>query len=148
MSLGSSYAHDDALPPSSHSTSIYHDDYSSLFLGTIFLEKNFPSFLLWGSYCLWHWGVFPVWCKMLGSSLHIPSVCLFLFIGELSPLTLRDIRDQWLLLPVIFVIIGKIMFVYFLLLDLLKKINFLVFLGCSIPSYGGLFLLLSSGVVD
>jgi hypothetical protein len=61
---------------------------------------------------------------------------------------LRFIRDQRLLLPVIFVVTGEIMFVYFLPLGLLEKINFLLFLGCSIPSYGGLFLLLSSGVVD
>ena len=33
---------------------------------------------------------------------HIHSVSLCHFIGELNPLILRDINDQWLLIPVIF----------------------------------------------
>jgi hypothetical protein len=53
-----------------------------------------------------------------------------------------------LLLPVIFAVTGEIMSVYFLPLGLLEEINFLIFLGYAIPSYAGLFLLLSSGVVD
>ena len=39
-----------------------------------------------------------------------PLVCLF--IGELSPLMLKDIKEKRLLLPVIFVIRGRIMFVW------------------------------------
>ena len=49
--------------------------------------------------------------KNAGSCLHIQSVSLRLFIGELNPLILRDIKEKWLLLPVIFVVRGGIMFV-------------------------------------
>ena len=46
-------------------------------------------------------------CKQqnVGSCLRIPSHSLCLFIGELSPLTLRDINDQGLLTPVTFLVI-------------------------------------------
>ncbi|EDL76338.1 rCG49580, partial [Rattus norvegicus] len=37
------------------------------------------------------------------SCLHIHCVSLYHFIGELSPLICRDIREQWLSFPVIFV---------------------------------------------
>jgi hypothetical protein len=43
-----------------------------------------------------------------GSFLHIQSLSLWLFIGELSQLILRDIKDKWLL-PIIFVVVGGIM---------------------------------------
>ena len=38
----------------------------------------------------------------VGSCFRIQSLSLCLFIGELSPLILSDINDQWLLTPVIF----------------------------------------------
>jgi hypothetical protein len=44
------------------------------------------------------------------SSLYIQSVSLCHFIGELSPLMLRDIKKKCLLLPVTFVVRGRIMF--------------------------------------
>ena len=47
-----------------------------------------------------------------GSCLYVQSVSLCLFIGEWSPLMLRDIKKKWLLLPVIFVVRGRIMFVW------------------------------------
>jgi hypothetical protein len=45
-----------------------------------------------------------------GSFLLIQSVNLCLFIGELSPLILRDIKEKRLLLPVIFVVRDGITF--------------------------------------
>jgi hypothetical protein len=45
-----------------------------------------------------------------GSCLHIQSVSLYLFIGELSALILRDIKEKKLLLPVIFIPRGGIVF--------------------------------------
>jgi hypothetical protein len=66
-----------------------------------------------------------------GSCLHIQSVSLCLFIGELSPLMLRDIKEMRLLLPVIFVVRGGIMVVWlsssYLLLGLLKDYFFCFF---------------------
>ena len=45
----------------------------------------------------------------VGSCLCIQSVSLCLFIGKLSPLILRGIKDRGLLLPVVFVFVGGIM---------------------------------------
>ena len=44
--------------------------------------------------------------------LHIQSISLYHFIGELIPLRLGDMKDQCLLIPVIFVVRGRIMFVW------------------------------------
>jgi hypothetical protein len=66
-----------------------------------------------------------------GSSLSIQCVSLCL-IGEMSPLILRDIRDQWILFPVIFVVKGGIMFLCFFSVYF-DKINLLIFL--SVVSY-------------
>jgi hypothetical protein len=44
--------------------------------------------------------------------LHSQSISLFLFIGELSPLILRDIKEKSLLLPVIFVVRVGILFLW------------------------------------
>ena len=46
----------------------------------------------------------------VGSCLCIQSVSLWLCIGELSPLILRDIKEKSLLLPVIFVVRVRILF--------------------------------------
>ena len=48
----------------------------------------------------------------VGSFLCIPSVSLCLFIGELSPLILRDIKEKSLLLPFIFVVRVGILFLW------------------------------------
>ena len=40
----------------------------------------------------------------------VASLCLF--IGELSPLMLRDIKEKWLLILVNFLVRGGIMFVW------------------------------------
>jgi hypothetical protein len=39
----------------------------------------------------------------VGSCLHIQSVSLCLFIGDFSPLMLRDIKDRRLFIPALFV---------------------------------------------
>jgi hypothetical protein len=41
-----------------------------------------------------------------GYCLHTCSVSLCLYIGELSPLILRDIKDRSLLVPIMFVVVG------------------------------------------
>jgi hypothetical protein len=59
----------------------------------------------------------------VGSCLCSLSVSLCLFIGELSPLILRDIKEKSLLLPIIFVVRVGILFFwffFFFLLGLLK----------------------------
>jgi hypothetical protein len=47
----------------------------------------------------------------VGLCLHVLSFSLCLFIGELIPLMLRDIKEKSLLTPIIFVVRGGIMFV-------------------------------------
>ena len=81
------------------------------FLGPFAWKLFFPTFYFEGISVFD--SVFSCMQQNAGSWLHIQSVGLCPFIGELSPLMLRDIRDQWLLLPVIFVVTGRIMFVCF-----------------------------------
>ena len=71
------------------------------FLGPFAWKTFSQPFTL--SRCLSLW-LRCVSCKQqnVGSCFHIQSLSLFLFIGELSPLILSDINDQWLLTPVIF----------------------------------------------
>jgi hypothetical protein len=65
-----------------------------------------------------------------GSCLHIQCGSLCVFIGKLSPLMLRDIKDQFLLPPVIIVVKGGIMFVGFSSLEfLMRRSNCYLFLG-------------------
>jgi hypothetical protein len=56
----------------------------------------------------------------VGSCLCSYSFSLCLLIGELSPLILRDIKENELLFPVIFVVRVGILFCGYLLLGLLK----------------------------
>jgi hypothetical protein len=51
-------------------------------------------------------------CKNAESCLSIQSVSLYLFIRELSPLMLVDIKEKGLLLPIIFYIRSGTMFVW------------------------------------
>jgi hypothetical protein len=104
----------------------YLNGYSSLFLGTIFLENYFPGFY---SEVVSDFVIEWVSCMHLnvGFCLHIKSVSLCLFIGELSPLILTDIKERRLLLPVIFVRGGNYVFCGYLLFGLLKD----YFLGFS-----------------
>jgi hypothetical protein len=71
----------------------------------------FQPFILryWLSFSL-RW----VSCKQenVGSCLCSQSVSLCLFIGELSPLILRDIKEKSLLLPIIFVVKVGILFLW------------------------------------
>ena len=89
----------------------YSNGYSSLFLRIICLENCFP--VLYSEVVfVFDTEVFPVCSKMPDLGLSIQAVILCLFAGELSPLMLRDIKEKWLLLPVIFVVRGGIMFVW------------------------------------
>jgi hypothetical protein len=56
------------------------------------------------------------------SCLYSQSVFLFLFIGELSPLMLRDILEKRLLLPVTFIVRGGIMFVWLFSFGFLERL--------------------------
>ena len=56
---------------------------------------------------------FPVCSKMLEATCIYSLLAIVFFIGELNQMILRDLRDQWLLLPVIFIVRGGIMFVCF-----------------------------------
>ena len=70
------------------------------FLGPFAWKTFSQPFIL--SRCLSLW-LRCVSCKPqnVGSCFRIQSLSLCLFIGELSPLILSDINDQWLLTPVI-----------------------------------------------
>jgi hypothetical protein len=71
----------------------------------------FFSLSFWGSVYLFPWDGFPVSSK-IGSCLCSQSVSLYLFIGELIPLILRDIKEKQLLLPIIFVVKVGILFLW------------------------------------
>ena len=75
------------------------------------LRKPFSILLLWDTFCLYYWGVFLV-CSKMQDPACISSLLVCLFIGELSPSVQRDIKEKWLLLPIIFVVTGRIMFVW------------------------------------
>jgi hypothetical protein len=75
--------------------------------------KKLPTLLLWGNVCLWLWGMFSVCSKMLDPVYISSLLAYFILLGELSSLMLRDTRDQWSLLPTIFVVRVGIMFVCF-----------------------------------
>jgi hypothetical protein len=52
-------------------------------------------------------------CSKILGPIYIFSMLAYVFYWELSPLMLRHIKDQCLLLHVIFVVRGGIMFVWF-----------------------------------
>ena len=84
-----------------------------------------------------------------GSCLHIQSVSLCIFNGKVSQLILRDIKDGWLPVRVIFVNGGSYVFVILSFWVYSKIINFLLFVWCKYPPCIGVFLLESSvGLVD
>jgi hypothetical protein len=72
-------------------------------------------------------------------------VCLF--IGELSPLILRDIKEKLLLRPIIFVVRVGILFMWPSSLVLLKD-YFLLFFKLTFPLCVGFFPLLSIEGLD
>ena len=80
-----------------------------------------------------------------GSCVYIQSVSLCLFIGELSPLILRDIKEKSLLLPVIFVVRVGILLMW---LSSFRFVERLLFLGCSFTPCVGVFHLLSFVELD
>ena len=82
------------------------------------LRKLFSSFLLWGGVCLCSWERFPVCSEMLVPA-YVASLLISLFIGEVSPLILRDIKEKSLL-PVTFLLELEFCSCGYLLLALLK----------------------------
>jgi hypothetical protein len=62
-----------------------------------------------------------------GSCLCIQSVTLFVFIGELSPLMSRDIKEKGLLLPAIFVARAGIMSVWLTSFGFVQRLVSFVF---------------------
>jgi hypothetical protein len=84
----------------------------------------------------------------VGSYLCIRFVSLGLFIGELSPVMLRDMKEDLCLLPVIFVVRGGILFIWLYSFGFVKKIILLLFLWSSFPPCVGVFHLLSCELVD
>jgi hypothetical protein len=99
------------------------------FLGP-FAWKIFSILLLWGNICLWLWSMFSVCSKIL-DPIYISSLLAYVFLlGELSPLMLRDIRDQWSLLSVIFAV--GIIFVCFSSFEfVVKRLISCLFLGVA-----------------
>ena len=63
-----------------------------------------------------------------GYSLCNQSVSLCLFIGELSPLILRDSKERYLLLPVIFVVRVGILFMWLFSFRLVERLGSWLFL--------------------
>ena len=75
----------------------------AFFLGTICLENYFPAFYS-EVVSVFVTEVHFLYAENTGSCLFIQSVSLYLFIGKLSPLMLRDIRHQRLLITATFVL--------------------------------------------
>ena len=96
------------------------------------LGKLFSNLFLWGSVCLLSLKWVSCMQQNAKSSLPIQSFSLCLLLGKLSSLLLRDIKEKWLLLPVIFVVRGRNMFLWLSSLGLLKD-YFLDFLESSFP---------------
>ena len=86
-----------------------------------------------------------------GFYFHIQSVSLCLFMIELSPFTLKDINDQWLLSPINLVfIVGDVnlcVFPFFWICCL-ENINCLCFCWCSRLPCVGVFLLVFLCLAD
>jgi hypothetical protein len=111
----------------------YQDGNSSLFHGTICLEDLFKSFYS-DIFSLCYWGVFLVCSKMLDLVCVSSLFAYVFFIGELSPLILRDIKDRWLLFPGLFVCLfvcrwlcGLVVLSFWLCCEMLNILYFLYF---------------------
>ena len=81
------------------------------------------------------------------SCVQIQSVSVCLFIGELSSLILRDIKDRRLLVPVIFGFVGGFMCLWFSPFGFVVS-GLLCFLWCGYLPCVGIFLLGSSVGLD
>ena len=115
------------------------------------LGKLFSILLLWGSACLCHWGGFCLCFKMLGP-VYISIILTYVFIEELSPWILRDIKDKFS-----FKVVASCYFcgyrwnyvcVVIFFWVCCEKTNFLLFLGCRFHLCVGVFLLLCSVGLD
>ena len=74
-------------------------------------------------------------CWVLGS-VYISSLLFYVFLGEFSPLMLRDIKEKGFLLPVIFVFRDGIMFVWLSSFGLVERL-----LSCFFSSLVSLIVL-------
>jgi hypothetical protein len=83
-----------------------------------FTHRYLLSLLLWCVSCMQ---------QNFKSCLPFQSVSLSLFMGELNPLILRDIKDRWLLLPDMFVLWVVLYACGSLLLALLWDAKYLIF---------------------
>jgi hypothetical protein len=70
----------------------------------------------------------------VGSYLYIQSVILCVFTGEMNPLMLKDIKENCLLLPVIFVVRGAIIFLWLYSFWFVEKKKITIFLFWSVVS--------------
>ena len=84
---------------------------------------------------------------MLGP-VYISSLLVCIFVEELSPLMLRDIKEKYPLPPVIFVVRGGIMFVWLSSFGFVERLLSCFFVGCSFPPCVGVCHLLSLVVMD
>ena len=84
----------------------------------------------------------------VGSCLSNQFVSLCLFIGDLSPLILRDIKEKPLLLPVIFVVRVGILFMLLSSFRFVERLLSCFSLGCSFPPCVGAFPLLALEGLD
>jgi hypothetical protein len=72
---------------------VYYNGYSSLFLGTICLENCFPTFYSEVVSVFVDEVCFLYEAKILGP-VYISSQLVFVFLGELSPMILRDTKEK------------------------------------------------------
>ena len=66
------------------------------------LGRTFSSLFVWGSDCICYWGRFLECKEMLDLVLISSLLALCSFIDEFSSLILKNIKDRWLVVPVMF----------------------------------------------
>ena len=92
------------------------DSYNSLLLKSVWLENLFLTFY---SEVMYFFDIEVCFLNVAEGwvlfSYHFVTLCLF--IGELIPMTLRDINDQWLLILLFLVFVVVLVCVYFPFLD-------------------------------
>jgi len=105
------------------------------------LGKLFSSLSLWGNVCLCLWGVFPVGSRMQDP--HCVSsllICVFL-LGSWDHWCWEILRTSYCFL--LYSYLDARLCLCTSLCFVAKMISFLLFLGCSLPPYVGLYHLLS-----
>ena len=110
------------------------------FLGPL-AWKTFSTPLVWDSICLCHWGVFLVCSKML-DPVYISNLLAFL-LGNCVLWCWEILKKSDCCFLVLLLLKVELCLCGYLLIGLLMKITFLLFLGCSFPPYVGVFHLFS-----